>query len=44
MRIISHEEQQRYLSAASPLVYDVALLIVETGMGPGEVFGLRLKI
>jgi integrase len=38
MRIVSHEEQRRYLAAASPLVHDVALLVVETGMRPGEVF------
>jgi site-specific recombinase XerD len=43
MRIVSHEEQQQYLSAASPLVYDVALLIVETGMRPGEVFWLKAE-
>lgn len=38
MRIVSHEEQQKYLKAASPLVHDVAVLIVETGMRPEEVF------
>jgi integrase len=43
MRIVSHEEQQRYLSAASPLVHDVALLMVETGMRPEEVFRLRAE-
>jgi integrase len=43
MRIVSHEEQQEYLSAASPLVHDVALLIVETGMRPGEVFWLKAE-
>jgi integrase len=43
MRIVSHEEQQRYLSAASPLVHDVALLIVETGMRPEEVFRLSVE-
>jgi integrase len=43
MRIVSHEEQLRYLSAASPLVHDVALLIVETGMRPEEVFRLQAE-
>ena len=43
MRIVSHEEQQRYLRVASPLVHDVALLIVETGMRPQEVFQLRAQ-
>jgi integrase len=41
MRIISHEEQQRYLAAANPLLRDVATVIVETGMRPGEVFAIR---
>lgn len=43
MRILSHEEQQKYLSAASPLVHDVALLIVETGMRPEEIFRLQAE-
>ncbi len=43
MRIVSHEEEQKYLKAASPLVQDVALVIVETGMRPGEVFQLRAE-
>jgi integrase len=38
MRVVSHEEQQRYLAAASQPLRDVALLIVETGMSPEEVF------
>ncbi len=41
MRIVSHEEQQKYLAAASPLLQDVATLIVETGMRPEEVFNIR---
>jgi integrase len=41
MRIVSHQEQQRYLAAASPLLRDVATLIVETGMRPEEVFTIR---
>ena len=41
MRIVSHEEQQRYMAAASPLLQDVATLIVETGMRPEEVFTIR---
>jgi integrase len=43
MRIVSHEEQQRYLSAASPLVHDVALVIAESGMRPEEVFRLQVE-
>lgn len=43
MRIVSHWEQRLYLSVASPLVHDVALLIVETGMRPEEVFNLLYR-
>jgi integrase len=43
MRIVSHWEQRMYLAAASPLVHDVALLVVETGMRPGEVFHLEVE-
>ena len=38
MRVVSHEEQERYLAAANPLLRDVATLILETGMRPEEVF------
>ncbi|MBI2818176.1 MAG: tyrosine-type recombinase/integrase [Acidobacteria bacterium] len=38
MRVVSHDEEQRYLSAASPLFRDVATMIIETGMCPEEVF------
>jgi integrase len=41
MRIVSHEEQQEYMAAASPLLRDVATLIVETGMRPEEAFNIR---
>ena len=41
MRVVSHEEQQRYMAAANPLLQDVATLIVETGMGPEEVCNIR---
>jgi DNA-binding NarL/FixJ family response regulator len=41
MRIVSHEEQKNYMAAASPLLRDVAALIVETGMRPEEVFTIR---
>jgi integrase len=43
MRIVSHEEQRKYLSAASPLVRDVSVVIVETGMRPEEVFRLKAE-
>ncbi|MCH8267999.1 MAG: site-specific integrase [Acidobacteria bacterium] len=38
MRIVSHEEEQRYLKAAHPTLWDVATMIIETGMCPEEVF------
>ncbi|MGH9353140.1 MAG: tyrosine-type recombinase/integrase [Terriglobia bacterium] len=43
MRIVSHEVQRRYMKAASLLLRDVATLIVETGMRPGEVFTTCLE-
>lgn len=41
MRIVSHTEQQRYMTVAHPTLRDVATLIVETGMRPEEVFTIR---
>jgi len=41
MRVVSHEEERRYLAAASPVLRDVAVLIVETGMRPEDVFRVR---
>jgi integrase len=41
MRIICHEEQLKYLAAASPLLQDVATIMLETGMRPEEVFTIR---
>jgi integrase len=41
MRIISHDEQQKYLAKASLLLRDVATIMVETGMRPEEVFTIR---
>src|SRR5215469_7708140 len=38
MRVLTFEEQARYLAAATPLLRDVATLIVETGMRPDEVY------
>lgn len=42
-RIVSHEEQQRYLAKANPLLRDVAVLILETGMRPEEVYTIRIE-
>jgi integrase len=38
MRIISHEEEEAYLAAANPLLRDIAILILETGMRPQELY------
>jgi len=40
-RVLSAEEEQRYLAVASPCLRDVAVVILETGMRPGEIFRLR---
>jgi integrase len=41
MRIVSHEEEVLYLSNAPPLLRDIAILILQTGMRPEEVFSIR---
>jgi len=40
-RVLSYQEQQRYLRCASPLLRDVAALILETGMRPEEVYTIE---
>lgn len=42
-RVLSQEEEVRYLRAASPLLRDVATVILETGLRPGEVCQLRVS-
>jgi len=41
MRVVSQEEQQKYLAAAHSLLRDVATCMVETGMRPEEVYTIR---
>jgi len=41
MRVLSAEEEGRYLAAASPSLKDVAAVMLETGMRPGEIYRLR---
>lgn len=41
MRVISFVEEAAYLHAASSTLRDIAIVILETGMRPGEVFHLR---
>jgi integrase len=40
-RVLSYTDQQRYLANASPILRDIATLILETGMRPEEVYTLR---
>jgi integrase len=41
MRVVSHEEQQRYLAKASPLLRDVTTVMLEIGTRPEEVYTIR---
>jgi integrase len=40
-RVVTHREQEAYLNAATPVLQDVASLILQTGMRPEEVFTLQ---
>jgi len=40
-RILSFEEERKYLAAASQPLHDVAVLMLEVGLRPGEVCGIR---
>jgi integrase len=40
-RVITQEEEIRYLAASSPLLRDVATVLVDTGMRPDECYRLR---
>jgi hypothetical protein len=40
-RILSYSEQKTYLAIATPILRDVATLMLETGMGPEEVYRIR---
>ena len=42
-RVVSHEEQKRYMTVANPLLQDIATLLVETGMRPEEMFTIQRK-
>jgi len=37
-RVLTLDEQAKYLASASPMLHDVAAIILETGMRPEEVF------
>jgi integrase len=40
-RVLTYDEQGKYLAAATPLLRDVATLMLETGMRPEEVYRIR---
>ncbi|HUA97196.1 MAG TPA: site-specific integrase [Terracidiphilus sp.] len=40
-RVLSYDEEARYLAAATPLLRDVATIILETGMRPEEVYRIE---
>ena len=40
-RLVTPEEEARYLAAASPLLADVATLLADTGLGPDQCHRLR---
>jgi integrase len=42
-RVLSFDEQRKYLAAASPNVRDVATLMLETGMRPEEIYRIRAE-
>jgi integrase len=40
-RVLTYDEQEKYLAKASPVLFDVATLMLETGMRPEEVYRIR---
>jgi len=40
-RTLSFDEERKYLKAATPVLRDVAMITVEIGLRPGEIFQLR---
>lgn len=41
MRVVSFEEEGRYMAACPQPLHDVAVLMLETGMRPDEIFRMR---
>ena len=39
--VLSYDEQEKYLAKATPMLRDVATLMLETGMRPEEVYRIR---
>jgi integrase len=42
-RVLTYDEQGKYLAKASPMLFDVATLMLETGMRPEEVYRIQPK-
>jgi len=40
-RVLTYDEQGKYLAAATPLLRDIATLMLETGMRPEEVYRIQ---
>jgi integrase len=40
-RVLNYEEEKKYLAAATPLLRDVATLMLQTGMRPEEVYRIQ---
>jgi integrase len=40
-RVLTYDEQAKYLSVATPMLRDVATLMLETGMRPEEVYRIK---
>jgi integrase len=40
-RVLTFDEQEKYQAVASPLLRDIAILMLETGMRPEEVYRIR---
>lgn len=40
-RVLTFEEERKYLAAASQPLRDIAMIILEMGLRPGEVFSIR---
>ncbi len=41
MRILSHDEERLYLENSPPVLKDIAILMLQTGMRPKEVYSIR---
>jgi integrase len=42
IRVLSPAEEERYLACAGPLLQDIAVLMLHTGMRPGEIYNLQV--